>query len=95
MGIKMNKKLEGIELSWIGKNNYNHEANYVLSEKSKWSYSKGNNQNMLIHGDNLGALELLRKTYRGKIKCIYLDPPYNSFLKNERLLLLPNANHHY
>ncbi|HOZ88746.1 MAG TPA: site-specific DNA-methyltransferase [Bacilli bacterium] len=76
----MNKKLEGIELSWIGKNNYNHEANYVLSEKSKWSYSKGNNQNMLIHGDNLGALELLRKTYRGKIKCIYLDPPYNSLL---------------
>lgn len=33
---------------------------------------------MLIHGDNLLALRALEKEYTGKIKCIYIDPPYNT-----------------
>ena len=34
--------------------------------------------NMLIHGDNLLALKALEQDYTGKIKCIYIDPPYNT-----------------
>ena len=33
---------------------------------------------MLIHGDNLLALKSLEKNYTGKIKCVYIDPPYNT-----------------
>ena len=33
---------------------------------------------MLIHGDNLLALKALEKDYTGKVKCIYIDPPYNT-----------------
>ena len=36
------------------------------------------NDNMLIHGDNLLALKSLEQDYAGKIKCIYIDPPYNT-----------------
>jgi len=34
--------------------------------------------NKIIHGDNIGALESLRETHRGEVKCIYIDPPYNN-----------------
>lgn len=36
------------------------------------------NDNLIIHGDNLKALKALLPTYAGKIKCIYIDPPYNT-----------------
>ena len=38
--------------------------------------------NFLIEGDNLQALYLLEKTHRGKISCIYIDPPYNTGAKD-------------
>ena len=34
--------------------------------------------NLIVHGDNLGALKALLPTYHGKVKCIYIDPPYNT-----------------
>ncbi|MFQ5673334.1 MAG: site-specific DNA-methyltransferase, partial [Nitrospinales bacterium] len=49
-------------------------------DKSK-SFPKGNanlDDNLIIHGDNLHALKALLPTYAGKIKCIYIDPPYNT-----------------
>ena len=36
------------------------------------------NDNLIIHGDNLLALKALLPTYAGKVKCIYIDPPYNT-----------------
>src|SRR3990170_5506907 len=36
------------------------------------------NNNLIIHGDNLKALKALLPTYAGKVKCIYIDPPYNT-----------------
>lgn len=36
------------------------------------------NDNLIIHGDNLIALKALLPTYAGKVKCIYIDPPYNT-----------------
>ena len=38
----------------------------------------GNSENLLIHGDNLLALKALESNYTGKIKCVYIDPPYNT-----------------
>lgn len=34
--------------------------------------------NLIVEGDNLAALKVLLPTYHGKIKCIYIDPPYNT-----------------
>src|SRR4030042_5519671 len=40
------------------------------------------NDNLIIHGDNLIALKALLPTYAGKVKCIYIDPPYNTGNEN-------------
>ena len=74
-------------LDWIGKDkviNHHQEVPFRILER-QYSYDeKGkheeNNQsaNMIIHGDNLEALKALLPEYEGKIKCIYIDPPYNT-----------------
>jgi len=48
------------------------------------------NDNLIIHGDNLKALKSLLPTYAGKVKCIYIDPPYNT--GNERWVYNDNVN---
>jgi adenine-specific DNA-methyltransferase len=48
------------------------------------------NDNLIIHGDNLKALKALLPTYTGKVKCIYIDPPYNT--GNERWVYNDNVN---
>lgn len=48
------------------------------------------NDNLIIHGDNLKALKALLPTYAGKIKCIYIDPPYN--IGNEKWVYNDNVN---
>jgi adenine-specific DNA-methyltransferase len=50
----------------------------VLTENKKLFIDNGGQVNFLIEGDNLAALQLLLKTYKGKIKMIYIDPPYNT-----------------
>lgn len=71
-----------LELTWIGKNNPEYDvANIeprILEENPKLSYGDKNTENMVIHGDNLLALKALLPEYEGKIKCIYIDPPYNT-----------------
>ena len=67
-----------LELTWVGK--YDEpaiEPRILLEDKSK-SYGDPSSENMLIHGDNLIALQALQQDYAGKIKCIYIDPPYNT-----------------
>src|SRR3990167_3266456 len=49
------------------------------------------NDNLIIHGDNLKALKALLPTYAGKIKCIYIDPPYNTC--NEGWAYNDNVSH--
>ena len=75
----MPKKLE---LVWDGKETDLNIEPCILIENPKLSYSvEGNNvsnDNILIHGDNLIALKALEKQYTGKVKCIYIDPPYNT-----------------
>lgn len=67
-----------LELMWIGKGeDPKIEPRILLYDKDKSSGDE-NTENMLIHGDNLLALKALEKEYAGKIKCIYIDPPYNT-----------------
>lgn len=67
-----------LELTWIGKGDEPKlEPRILLWDKDK-SYGDEDTENMLIHGDNLLALKALEQEYAGKIKCIYIDPPYNT-----------------
>ena len=72
----MSKKLE---LTWVGKDKKISVEPRILIENKKLSNIENdeNTENMLIHGDNLLALKALEQKYAGKIKCIYIDPPYN------------------
>lgn len=67
-----------LELTWVGKYEEEKlEPRILIEDKSK-SYGDSNTENMLIHGDNLLALKALENKYTGMIKCIYIDPPYNT-----------------
>lgn len=70
-----------LELTWYGKENRIEVEPRLLLENKELSNCAldENTENMLIHGDNLLALKALEKAgYVGKIKCIYIDPPYNT-----------------
>lgn len=67
-----------LELTWIGKENQPKLEPRILIEDAERSYGNKSSENMLIHGDNLLALKALEQDYAGKIKCIYIDPPYNT-----------------
>ena len=74
----MTKELQRLELTWPGKDErFNPEPRILLEDKEK-SYGDAESGNMLIHGDNLLALKALEQDYAGKVKCIYIDPPYNT-----------------
>lgn len=67
-----------LELTWVGKYEETKlEPRILIEDKSK-SYGDANTENMLIHGDNLLALKALERDYTGRVKCIYIDPPYNT-----------------
>lgn len=73
----MSKKLE---LTWIGKENVIKLEPRLLIENPELSNTTQdhNTENMVIHGDNLLALKALEVKYAGQVKCIYIDPPYNT-----------------
>jgi adenine-specific DNA-methyltransferase len=67
-----------LELTWIGKGEEPQLEPRILIEDPEKSYGEAGSENMLIHGDNLLALKALEQEYAGKVKCIYIDPPYNT-----------------
>ena len=67
-----------LELTWIGKEKEERVEPRILMYDKEKSYGDQNTGNMLIHGDNLLALKSLEQEYAGKVKCIYIDPPYNT-----------------
>lgn len=70
--------MQRLELTWIGKGEEPAvEPRILLHDPSK-DYGDPNTENMLIHGDNLLALKALEQQYAGQVKCIYIDPPYNT-----------------
>jgi adenine-specific DNA-methyltransferase len=76
--MAQNKNLQKLELTWIGKGEEPKLEPRILIENPEYSYGDPNTENMLIHGDNLLALKALEQDYAGKVKCIYIDPPYNT-----------------
>jgi len=67
-----------LELTWIGKDKEEIIEPRILIEDPEKGYGDKSSGNMLIHGDNLLALKALEADYAGRIKCIYIDPPYNT-----------------
>ena len=67
-----------LELTWVGKYEETAIEPRILVEDPEKSYGDPRSENMLIHGDNLIALQALQQDFAGRIKCIYIDPPYNT-----------------
>ncbi len=86
-------------LEWIGKSkviNHHQDVPFRVLER-KYSYDEdgqhsedNGSENMIIRGDNLEALKALLPRYEGRIKCIYIDPPYNT--GNEGWVYNDNVN---
>lgn len=74
----MNSKYKKLELCWPGKDIEVKPEPRVLIEDPEKSYGEADTENMLIHADNLLALKALEQNFSGRIKCIYIDPPYNT-----------------
>ncbi len=86
-------------LNWIGKEkviNHHQDVPFKILEP-QYTYTNGKetkeatSENKIIHGDNLEALKSLLPEYEGKIKCIYIDPPYNT--GNEGWVYNDNVSH--
>ncbi|MGO2477283.1 MAG: DNA methyltransferase, partial [Pseudoalteromonas sp.] len=74
-----------LELTWIGKNERKKLEPRILLEDPSKSYHASQKvtdndifDNKLIFGDNLLALKALEQEYAGKVKCVFIDPPYNT-----------------
>ncbi|MCM1234910.1 MAG: site-specific DNA-methyltransferase, partial [Ruminococcus flavefaciens] len=67
-----------LELTWVGKYDDKVVEPRILVEDKEKSYGDPDSENMLIHGDNLIALKALQQEYAGKVRCIFIDPPYNT-----------------
>lgn len=81
----MADKKQKLELTWIGKDKRPRLEPRILLEDSELSYHAPQRvtggdifDNMLIHGDNLLALKALEQEYAGTVKCVCIDPPYNT-----------------
>ncbi|MDD9842136.1 MAG: site-specific DNA-methyltransferase, partial [Alphaproteobacteria bacterium] len=81
----VSKNKQKLELTWIGKDRRVRLEPRILLEDKEKSYhaphrvsEKDCFDNLLIHGDNLLALKALEAKYAGKVKCIFIDPPYNT-----------------
>ena len=72
------QKTGKLELTWVGKYDEQIIEPRILIEDPSRSYGDPDSENMLIHGDNLIALQALQQQFAGCIKCIYIDPPYNT-----------------
>lgn len=84
---------EKYQLTWPGKReaivNANTPCNKTLRPVKEKSIDFENTKNIYIEGDNLEALKILQESYLGKIKCIYIDPPYNTgsdFIYNDKFI---------
>ncbi len=80
--VLIDDKKERYQMTWPDKKKSillaNSKINGTLRPVKEKSVDFDNTQNLYIEGDNLDVLKLLRETYLGKIKMIYIDPPYNT-----------------
>ena len=80
--VVIDDKKEKYQLTWPGKKEAivlsNERINKTLRPIKEKSVDFDNTKNIYIEGDNLEALKILQESYLNKIKCIYIDPPYNT-----------------
>ena len=81
-------------LDWIGKkgvvNHHKEVPFHLLKRDPELSVGDPDSGNLLVQGDNLLALKALLPYYAGQVKCIYIDPPYNT--GNEKWVYNDNVN---
>lgn len=74
----MASKTGKLELTWVNKEQRPRLEPRLLLEDPSKSYGDPASPNLLIRGDNLLALKALEQDYAGKVKCVFIDPPYNT-----------------
>ncbi len=79
---KLDDKDESYDFTWVGKRKAVIEAGAPINKTFRPDLESSKNwdttENLFIEGDNLDALKLLQESYLGKVKMIYIDPPYNT-----------------
>jgi adenine-specific DNA-methyltransferase len=81
-GLPIDTKVNGYGLNFVGRNfaraKYVQKTDKELRLNTAMSKNIDTTQNLVLKGDNLDCLKILKSHYSGKIKCIYIDPPYNT-----------------
>ena len=82
LGLPIDEKVNGYGLNFVGRNfaraKYAQKTEKELRLNNKLSKNIDTTQNLVLKGDNLDSLKILKSHYSGQIKCIYIDPPYNT-----------------
>ncbi len=81
-GLPIDEKVNGYGLNFVGRNFAQAKIKQKTEQELKLNTTLSKNidttQNLVLKGDNLDSLKILKNHYTGKIKCIYIDPPYNT-----------------
>lgn len=82
LGLPIDEKVNGYGLNFVGRNfaraKYAQKTEKELRLNNTLSKNIDTTENLVLKGDNLDSLKILKTHYSGKIKCIYIDPPYNT-----------------
>ncbi len=82
LGLPIDEKVNGYGLNFVGRNfaraKYSQKTEKELRLNTKLSKNIDTTQNLVLKGNNLDSLKILKNYYSGQINCIYIDPPYNT-----------------
>ncbi len=82
LGLPIDEKVNGYGLNFVGRNfaraKIAQKTEKELHLNTTLSKNIDTTENLVLKGDNLDSLKILKNHYSGKIKCIYIDPPYNT-----------------
>lgn len=82
LGLPIDEKVNGYGLNFVGRNfaraKYAQKTEKELRINNSLSKNIDTTENLVLKGDNLDSLKILKNHYSGLIKCIYIDPPYNT-----------------
>lgn len=82
LGLPIDEKVNGYGLNFVGRNfaraKYAQKTEKELRLNNSTSKNIETTENLVLKGDNLDSLKILKNHYSGQIKCIYIDPPYNT-----------------
>lgn len=82
LGLPIDEKVNGYGLNFVGRNfaraKYSQKTEKELRVNTTLSKKIDTTENLVLKGDNLDTLKILKNHYSGQIKCIYIDPPYNT-----------------